>query len=430
MKVHKLARQGLVAGLVLVGAGGLGACRQGDAPAPGGAEEAALAGEPESAPADAVALERFRRTLERGGDARAAVDGLEALLQKGTLGQADTDLAKLTLAAAHAALGDKEPAVVLLEELLAAHGNDRQWEPEEEANRLLAELLTGKSPPPSSNGARDTGTVAPFARALARQLELEEPGGRKDARPTLHLNALFFGGSEEVSTRLGTFNVIGAATELRRESCSLCPEGVRSDIHPSRSGSWLGIPRARAEADRALVVVYTDLEHNLVPARYEDLLPLPIAEVERRLAAGEGVYAAQKRSGAPPLVLVAAPRRGQIPDVEAALAEETALPVAPVAVELAPNLRPAEIQESVRGARPEQARCYEALLARAPGAEGRLTVSFAIEQGKPREVEVTTAGAGLDEATFVACMKGVFEGLTFPATPSRTTVTYPIEVSP
>ena len=431
MSKKNLSLVGLALGLGLVGSLG---CAQPDgsqaADERSNLEPAAADGLPEASSPEAIEVERWRRELERGGDARPAKPALEALVASGDLPDEIADVARLVLARAHAALGETEPAVVLLEGLLAAHGSDRRWQLEEEVDALLSQLLTGKSPPDGPSGRSETGKVAPFARVLAPYFPLEEATGRKDGLPALHMELLFFGGSDATSTELGTFNVRGAAIELRRESCSLCPEGVQSDIHTSRSGSWLGMPRQRATSDKALVVTYMDLEHNRVPARYEHLLPLPVAEVERRLAAGEGLYAARERDGAPPLVLVAAPRQGQLPDVERALASEKELPTEPVVVELSASLRASEIQDAVRASRPEQVRCYDALLAASPQARGRIAVSFAVQDGRARNVSVTTESPGLDEPGFLGCVTKLFGALSFPKSSKLTTVTYPIELSP
>jgi hypothetical protein len=397
----RFARLGLGFGLVV-----LSACVEGQvpAPAPGDTQEAAQAAAPQ-----AGAIETWRRAIDRGGDAKAAKAALAPLAQDATLAPEVRDEARLVLAKAHAALGEKEASVKLLEDLAAAHANDRQWGLEEEADRLLSNLLTGKDPPKGFGGPTDSGKVSPFSRVLAKHLPLEEDASRKDALPTLHMDNLFFGGSDEVSAKLGTFNVRGAHIDIRRETCSLCSEGVRSDIHTSRSGSWLGIPRSRERYERALVVFYVDLEQNLIPERYADLLPMDRAELVKTLQEGKGVFAAMERDGAPPVLLIAAPRASLLADVEEALAGQTELPTEPFLVDLAENIRPQEIQRTVRQNFGSVKKCYEDLLGRSPKAEGKFQVAFAIEGGKAL---------------------GVLERLAFPVAKGKTTVVYPIVVSP
>jgi hypothetical protein len=243
------------------------------------------------------------------------------------------------------------------------------------------------------------------------------------------MDNLFFGGSDEASAKLGTFNVRGAHIDIRRESCSLCSEGVRSDIHTSRTGSWLGIPRSRERFERALVVFYVDLDQNLIPERYADLLPMDRAELVKTLEEGKGVFAAMERDGAPPVLLIGAPRQSLLADVEEALAGQTVLPTEPVVVDVAENIRPQEIQRTVRQNFGSIKKCYETLLGRSPKAEGKFQVAFAIEAGKAHDVRWTSSDAALDHG-FETCVTAVFERLAFPVAKGKTTVVYPIVVSP
>jgi hypothetical protein len=97
---------------------------------------AACAQEETSAPAEPPAqeasdaslrIEQAERLLDRGGDAAQA----RALLET-TLAAPDTTLdeksrAVLALSRAHEALGDRDKAISVVEAVLAAHGDDRNW---------------------------------------------------------------------------------------------------------------------------------------------------------------------------------------------------------------------------------------------------------------------------------------------------------------
>jgi hypothetical protein len=382
----------------------------------------------EKAPAEEVrgavptAIEHARRALDRGQGPRA-LELSDEVLADTALTPDELDEARVVRARALAAVGRTEEAITLLESLLARHAKDRRWSAEQEADRALAELLVGALPK-TSDARREPGEVAPFAKVLAASFPVEEEPGRA---AVLHMSQIFLGGSDDVSDELGTWNVRGAVMLEQRERCALCDD-VRSDVTTSRYGSWLGIPRARAALERSLVVVFADLESPF-PKRYEDVLPMPLAELEGRLARGEGVFAAKARVGAPPVVLVAAPRAGQLAEVEAALAKATSLPTSPVTVALPDALRPAEIQGAVRGSFKRYTACYESLLARAPGVQGKLEVSFAIEAGKPLEVSAKSRSPELDQP-FERCVLDAFGALSFPKSASRTTVTYPLAFSP
>lgn len=419
----RLARFSLGLGLVA-----LSACVEGQLPAPPYGSAAAYEQAASASTDAATTIEVWRRALDRGGDAKAARAALAPLAADASLAAEVRDEARYALALAHVALGEKEPAARLLEDLLAAHDADRQWALEPEVSRSLSLLLTGKEPPAGAASAVETGPIAPFARALTKYFPLEENPTRREALPILRLELQMFGGSNEVTDRLGTFNVRGAHVEQRRRACSLCQEGVRSDVHSGRSGSWLGLPAAGDKLDHALVVVYADLE-NLVPERYAEWLPMERDELVRALEDGKGVVAAKERPGAPPVVLIAAPRAGLLESSEEALAELAALPQEPVFVDLSESLRPKEIQGVVRASFGKQRACYEALLARSPKAAGRYEMHFAIEDGKVLDLRFASKSLDLDGA-FETCATDAFSKLTFPKAKGRTTVTYPIEVSP
>src|SRR5690606_6015043 len=105
----------------------------------------------------------------------------------------------------------------------------------------------------------------------------------------------------------------------REQAQARCPtcENVPVKIHTSssREPSWTSIPKYRKRLEAALIVVYVDLE-SLVPARYEDILPMPTGEIAARLQKGDGLIAVRERKGAPPIILLAAPRRSQLSEVE------------------------------------------------------------------------------------------------------------------
>src|SRR5207249_4621936 len=122
-----------------------------------------------------------------------------------------------------------------------------------------------------------------------------------------------------------------------------------------------------------------DLGPNRIPARYDALLPIPSAEIVARLERGEGLISIRERPGAPPAILLAAPRESQLDAVEETFAAMTSLPTATTPVALSSALRPEEIRGVVRSARKTYKACYEALLAREPEAKGELVLRFGVE---------------------------------------------------
>lgn len=417
----KLARAARLASLALLAALP-SACAEGTTSYEGDYAATEKLSADEAPGAASTRIEHARRALDRADGARALALS-DALLADPALTADELDEARVVRARALGALGRTEEAITLLESLLARHGRDRAWNAEQEADRALAELLVGAMPK-THDARREPGEVAPFAKVLAASFPVDDEPGRA---PTLRMSQIFLGGSDDVSDELGTWNVRGAVMLEQRERCALCDD-VRSDITTSRYGSWLGIPRDRAALARSLVVVFADLESPF-PKRYEDVLPMPLAELEARLSRGEGVYAAKARAGAPPVVLVAAPRAGQLGEVEAALAKVTSLPTSPVSVTVPDALRPAEIQGTVRGSFKRFTACYEGLLGRSPKAQGKLEVTFAIESGKALDVAAKSRSPELDQA-FERCVLDAFGELSFPKSGSRTTVTYPLAFSP
>ena len=55
-------------------------------------------------------------------------------------------------------------------------------------------------------------------------------------------------------------------------------------------------------------VFYFDLESDRIPTRYEKYLPLDEKTIVSHLENGDGLIAAKERKGAPPAILIAAPR--------------------------------------------------------------------------------------------------------------------------
>jgi Tfp pilus assembly protein PilF len=95
------------------------ACAQ--EPPPGG-EFDALAARPASSLA--VQIERAERTLDRGTDARQARASLEAALQDPGIAPEERRQALLALSRALEAVGDREQAIAVVEQEIAARGND------------------------------------------------------------------------------------------------------------------------------------------------------------------------------------------------------------------------------------------------------------------------------------------------------------------
>jgi hypothetical protein len=76
------------------------------------------------------------------------------------------------------------------------------------------------------------------------------------------------------------------------------------------------------------------------------------------------------------------------------------------------------------------AKCYEDALKRVPTLSGKITLAFEID-GAGRVGKLELEPAGLDEPGLLTCVRGVTEGIRFPATggPSLE-VHYPIAMTP
>jgi hypothetical protein len=367
-------------------------------------------------------LEQAERSLDAGGDAAAAKAAVLLTLAEASSTQEERDRALLALSRAEEALGDREAAIVALENLLGAHSVGGGFATEEAAEKRLRKLLTGKEEAEGRIVARGTATVAPIARALVGYFG-------EDERHRTSVNILHYGRFSDDGEKLGTFALSEALKQKAREACPLCEEKVNVHTSESGYGSWSAIPRNTRREASALVVYYVDAK-DPVPARYDSHLPMPSAEIAARLARGEGFIAVKQREGAPPVVLLAAPRQAQLRDVEAAFAAMTSLPASPVSVTLKDSPRPVEIQSAVRASFGAFRACYEALQEATPKATGKLILDFGITpEGKVEKATIDPEST-LRDPTFDACMLTGASRISFPASSGRTTVKYPIVFSP
>jgi hypothetical protein len=373
---------------------------------------------PAAAPvsASSLAVEQAVRDLDVGHDAAAARKKLEEALLDATLPDATRDVANLALARALDRTGDKEKAIETVEALLAKHANEHPWALEEQADDLLQTLVNGKvtKAPRDDSGPNAT----PIAKALARYFPA------KDGKVTI--TEYLVGGTS--GERLETFDIARALREKKREACALCDDTLNAHSHVSQS-SWTSIPANRSKYDEALVVYYFDLETNRIPARYDELLPMPSAEILARLAKGEGVIAVKKRESAPPMILMAAPRTAQLAEVEQTLSEMKELPAAPVAVSVSSRLRPNEIKSVFRAARPAFRACAEAMFTRTPGVSGTIALKLKVTPEGTVTALTSEAPTAFD-ATFTSCMEKVTQGLSFPKSGAELSVTYPLMITP
>jgi hypothetical protein len=396
----------------------LAACVEGESNvAPSGAA-------PAEEPVSQVALEieQAERMLDRGEDAAVAKAALLAALADPELGLEERAGARLALSRAHQALGETEDAIVVVENELAAHGDDPNWSRTREYKDRLRELLTGVREQKDLDPYKKSEAV-PFAHALAKYFPAAASG-------KVEVRLFSFGGDADVSSKLGTFEVGAALRAELEESCPLCDHNVDVHTHSSRS-DWLMIPSAEGRFDDALVVFYFDLGKNRIPARYERHLPMKIAEIERELAAGKSFVVGAERDGAPPVLLLAAPRTAMLADLEAQVVKLDRVPSEPVTFGITDHLRPQEIQGVIRAAYFPQARdCYKGLLARDADAQGKIKLHFVIDlDGSISRFELKPEGT-LDDEAFLGCMNEAAATLAFPASSDDTTVDYPIVLTP
>jgi hypothetical protein len=386
-----------------------------------GDEAPAIAAPAASEASVALRTERVARALDRGEDAKKALADIEAVLGDPAATATERDEATLVQSRALEATGNMEGAISAVEKLIASHAADREWPASAEAERRLRKLLTNSEEEPK----RRVSPAKPPVSILARSLTKHFPA---DASGREHVRVLAFGGDRgDASERLGTFNVAGALREAKEKNCPSCKSDVDSQTH--RETSWIGILRARDRLASSLVVYYFDLEGGDIPARYDAELPISSGEIKAHLAKGKGLVAARERKGAPPVIVIAAPRFAQLDNVEGTLAGMDALPTEPTAVDVPASLETEEIQGVVRGSFGAFRVCYEALLPTNPSAAGKISLDFKIEP----DGRVSTAKAVADGSAVQSmeqCMVDATKGLVFPAAAKETTVVYPIMFSP
>jgi hypothetical protein len=374
----------------------------------------------------ALRLEQAERSLDVGRDVPGARAAVEEVLRDPSITREQRDAAHLAHSQALESGGDREGAISEVEALLAGHPERDPWPLADATEARLRKLLTGSEAAPKRSRPDEGRPVAPFARALARYFPVPA-----DEKQPLEIAVAAFGGSG-ASERLGTFDVPGAIRERRREACSLCEDNLRIHSHSSGFGSWVNLPGVRKEVGSAVAVYYFDLGDR-IPARYDADLPLPSAEIAARLERGDGLVAARERPGAPPVIVIAAPRAAQLADVEEALAAMKTIPTEPVVVPLKAPLKPTEIQATVRASFGSFRICYEAVLKQSPTAAGTASMHFAIRgDGSVEAVSAEVSEGALRDPTFEACMTAATSALVFPANRavSPTTVTYPILFTP
>ncbi len=371
----------------------------------------------------ALTIEQASQKLDLGKDVKSARATLEHIVADPTTSADDHDRAALALSRAYQADGDHEHAIRTVEDLLAAHADDNRWALSRATSKELRLLLTGKDEQPPPSFDPDV-VVSPFARALTRYFPI-------GADKQLSVKIMLFGGEDATSNKLGTFAIGDAARQMRLERCPLCQDDLHRHLDKDRT-SWVGIPAYRDRLDRALNVFYFDLESDRIPTRYEKYLPLDEKTIVSHLESGEGLIAAKERKGAPPSILIAAPRRAELGDVEEELSKQTSLPTEPIVVQVSSAPRPGEIRGVVRASFPGYKSCYETLLQSTPGATGRIMLKFAIgPDGSVTDSSIDAARSSLHDDAFDSCTLGVTRKLRFPASGhGQTTVNYPITFSP
>ncbi|MDI1444061.1 AgmX/PglI C-terminal domain-containing protein [Polyangium sp. 6x1] len=388
---------------------------------PEGTEAPAIQAAPAGEASVALRIERVARALDRGEDPKQALVEIDTALAHPAATVTERDEAALVRSRALEATGDAEGAITAVENLLATHAGDREWALSSEAEKRLRKLLTGSEDTPKRRLTPAEPPVSIFAGALAKFFS-PDAGGRYRVR------VLAFGGDRNFSSdRIGTFNVGGAIRAEKEKTCPTCEVSV--DSATNRETSWIGIVRARAELASALVVYYYDLEGGEIPARYDAELPLPTAEIKAMLGKGKGLVAAKKRSGAPPVILIAAPRFAQLDNVETTLAGMDELPLEATSVEVPESLEAEEIQAVVRSHFGAFRGCYEAVLQTNPAAQGRISLDFKVDtDGHVVSMKATADSPAIQ--SMETCMRDAGQTLVFPAATKETTVVYPVLFTP
>jgi hypothetical protein len=365
--------------------------------------------------------------VERGAASPTDTEALVALSANEALPAVSRDQASLGLSRVLEAAGDTEGAVRAVEELMKRHGGETGFEAHGAAVRRLRQLVSGSEEAPPSF-AHHMEVVAPVTKALSPFFPENADGG-------VLMDVVSVGGPQGQGDPNGIFNLSRAKRELAEAACSVCDVDVRVQRSHSRVDDWTALPSSTGDsrpdmpnADRSLVVVYFDLVENRVPARYDAYLAVSSAETVARLERGEAFIAVRQRQGKKPVVLLAAPRTGQLDHVEAAFAALETLPTEPLRVEVPAKLQPHEIQSVVRSRFRHFRACYEALLATDPKAAGSVTAKFEIdEEGMPRRVATAST---FPEAKMDRCLAEQLGQMRFPPSRATVQVTYPIVFSP
>jgi hypothetical protein len=424
--------------LSMILAGGCEESRDGvdeTAEAPQGVEAAPIAdgdqalepSAPQAVDAATLELERILRRVERGNASDGDAAALSTIVTAGKLPADALDSASLALSTLLEEDDDLEGAIRTVEELMKRHAGDPAYAAHEAAERRLRLLLTGNEEAPRST-RRNMEPMAEVAKVLARFFP-------EDERKVSLLDVVSVGTAPTAGDPHGILNLSRAKRELAEEACAVCEVDIKAQRSHSRIESWVDLPLAQGEhradmpnPDRSMVVVYFDLTENRVPSRYDAYLAVPSAETVERLERGEAFVAVRERPGKKPLILLAAPRAGQLDLVETAFAEMRGLPVAPHPVEVPKKLQPHEIQGVVRGGFRNFRVCYEKLLAADPTAAGKVVLKFRIDgAGQPQDV---TTDSTFADATIGSCVAEHMGSLRFPASGEKVTVTYPIAFSP
>jgi hypothetical protein len=381
--------------------------------------------EAQEAPGTAVGvkLERALRAIDRGEEIAAAAESLEAILADPTASEDQRDEARLGLSRTLELSGDDDGAAEMVEAVFTAHGDDDEFPARDAAEKRLRTLLTGR--------AQSEELRLPLAEALPPQAyalaNLFEP----DAEGRVLVDMAIFGGPGRGRSRL--FD----AAEAKRERL-YTSVGATGWIGQSITQTeWTSLPKMRAETrpgmpqpDRSLVVFFFDLENNRVPSRYDAYLPMPSDDIVARLERGEGLIAAKKRPGTKPTIVLAAPRGGQLALVEEAFAKMDHVPFEAVTVPLPEGPTRDEIQATIRGRFKEIRLCYQDLLARDPIAQGKLDLHFAITPAGTVQNAVMAETTTLTDARLHRCVLDSVAKLSFPETGKKTTVKYPLEMTP
>ncbi len=370
-----------------------------------------------------IIIERVERTIDRGEDAADSIPMLVALLRDPATTPAEHGAATLALSRAYAAVGDAERAIATLEKELARDSHGPNWSPREVRARLR-ELLTGSREAQGIEPRKNV-EAPPFARLLGKYFPAPDDG-------RVNTNYFIVGGDGAASDAIGTFDVAAGLRAQQEADCPLCTEGI--SVRTSRSRSdWLMVPADEAKFGDAMLVFYFDLGKNRIPARYERHLPMKVADIERELENDKSFALAAEREGAPPVILIAAPRTALLEDVEKHLSQLDTLPRTPEYVDVSLRLRPSEIKGVIRSAYFASARaCYEALLENDDGARGRIELGFKIQgDGVATDVSIDSSDGSLKAEPFVSCLRTVIEKVRFPASGSAiVTVRYPIVFAP